>query len=331
MNIMTIHVIYFKANRLKTLEIARSQEIELSKRYPLDIGGLKRLATIDNYLATFYVRDGKQDEARSLMEESIGYCEAYLALSPGDVEIQQQQFGSACWMLSYLSDSKNDQLYEQWNARAIAMLERLKSPHDVHVGEMSELSHCHRRRADYLMLRGESDRARKELEEDLDLVRSVPVAETAFPEFALSEALTLAALGQWSGEFTPLRSPIRPQPANVAISDLELGLAELTARRIGWLPSIVKSPWLIPEDLPTEAWTDRVISSIKSDATKFDLDHTRIPAIGWMMRHHCASTLSVAKTGRQTRRCAPDRRSTASRWPNGSRDPILIKPPPTCF
>ena len=76
------------------------------------------------------------------------------------------------------------------------------------------------------------------------------------------------------------------------INDLEQGLAELTARRIGWLPSIVKSPWLIPEDLPTEAWTDRVISSIKSDATKFDLDHTRIPAIGWMMRHHCASTLA---------------------------------------
>ena len=86
--------------RLKALEIARSQEIELSKRYPLDIGGLKRLATIDHYLANFYLRDGKQDEARSLIEESIGYCEAYLALSPGDVEIQQQLFESAAWMLT---------------------------------------------------------------------------------------------------------------------------------------------------------------------------------------------------------------------------------------
>ena len=145
------------------------------------------------------------------------------------------------------------------------------------------------------MLHGESDRARKELEDDLDLVRSVPVAETASPEFVLSEALTLAALGQWSGEFALLDSPIHSQPANVEINDLEAGLAELTARRIGWLPSIVKSAWLIPEELPTEAWTDRVISSIKSDATKFDLDHTRIPAIGWTMRHHCSSTAGVAK------------------------------------
>jgi hypothetical protein len=287
-----IPVIHLKANRLKTLEVARSQVIELSKRYPLDIGSLKRLATIDNCLATSYAYDRKQDEALSIMEESIGCCEAYLALSPGDVEIQQQQFGSACWMVLTLSDSANVQLYDQWNARTIAMLKRLKSPHNVHVGWISGLSDRHRRHADSLMLRGESDRARKELEDDLDLVRSVPVAETAFPEFALSEALTLAALGQWSGDSTLLRSPIRSQPAKLEIRELELSLAELTARRIGWLPSIVRPPWLIPENLPTDAWADRVISSIQSDATKFGLDRTRIPAIAWLMGLHYASTLA---------------------------------------
>ncbi len=285
-------VMHFKVNRLKTLEVARSQVVELSKRYPLDIGSLKRLATIDNCLATAYAYDRKQDEALSIMEESIGYCEAYLALSPGDVEIQQQQLRSACWMVLSLSDSRNDQLYDQWNARTIAILKRLKSPHNVHVGWIFGLSDRHRRHADSLMFRGESDRARKELEDDLDLVRSVPVAETAFPEFALSEALTLAALGQGSGEFTPLGFPLRSQPANASLHDLEQGLAEMAARRIGWRPSIVEPPWLIPDHLPTEAWTDRVICSIKSDASKFGLDHTRILAIGWMMRHHCASTMT---------------------------------------
>ncbi len=154
-----IPVIHFKANRLKTLEVARSQVIELSKRYPLDIGSLKRLAMIDNCLATSYAYDRKHDEALSIMEESIGYCEAYLALSPGDVEIQQQQFRSACWMVLTLSDSRNVQLYDQWNARTIAMLKRLKSPHNVHVGWISALSNRHRLHADSLMLRGESDRA----------------------------------------------------------------------------------------------------------------------------------------------------------------------------
>jgi hypothetical protein len=279
-------------NRLKTLEIARSQEIELSKRYPLDIGGLKRLASIDGYLTNFYVRDGKRDKAQSLMEESIDHCEACLALSPGDVEIQQIQFKAAIGMLNYISNTKDDHFYEQWNARTTAMLERSKSPDDVRVGEMSQLSSCHHRHADYLMWRGDLDRARKELEADLDRVRSFPGAEAAFPKLALSEALTLAALGQWSGESTPLRFPIHPRPANLAISDLEPVLAELTATRIGWLPSIVKSPWLIPEDLPTEAWTDRVISSIQSDATKFDLDQTRVPAIGWMLRQHSATTMT---------------------------------------
>ncbi len=130
----------------------------------------------------------------------------------------------------------------------------------------------------------------------------MPIAETAFPPFVLSEALTLAALGQWSGEFTRLRSPTHWQP--VVVDSDRSGLyyiAELTARRIGWLPSIVTSPWLIPEDLPTQAWTDRVISSIQSDAAKFDLDHTGIPAIGWIMRYHCAGILgwqrNVGKLG----------------------------------
>ena len=276
---------------MNTLELARSQEIELSKRYPLDIGGLKRLATIDSYLAAFYLHDGRQDEARSLMEESIGYCEARLALQSRRPGHPAETVRSSRWMMTYVSDSKDDQLYEQWNARAIAMLERSKSPHEVYVGEMCQLSHCHRRHADYLMLRGGWDRARKNSKR-LNLVRSVRVAETVFPEVALSEALTLAALGRWSGEFTLPRSPIQSQPANVEINDLERRLAELTARRIGWLPSIVKSPWLIPDDLPTEAWTDRVISSIKSDATKFDLDHTRIPAIGWMMRQLLCDTMA---------------------------------------
>ena len=160
------------------------------------------------------------------------------------------------------------------------------------LGADAELSRQHRFRANSLMVHGESDRARKELEEDLNLVRSESVAGTASPEFVLSEALTLAALGQWSGEFPLPRSPIQSQPANVEINDLEPGLAELTARRIGWLPSIVKSSWLIPEDLPIDAWADRVISSIKSDATAFDLDHTRIPAIAWTMRDPCYSTLA---------------------------------------
>jgi len=284
------------ANRLKTLGIARSQEIELSKRYPLDVGALKRLVTIDSYLAAFNLQALKQDEARSLIEETIGYCEACLALSPGDVEVQQKRLGAVIGMITYIDIAMNDPFYEQWNARAIALLERSKLPHNAHVGRMSELSRCHRRHADYLMLRGDSDRARKELEDDLSLVRSVSDAESASPAFVLSEALTLAALGQWSGSLTVLRSSIQSQPAKLEIHDLQLTLAELTARRIGWLPSIDKSTSLIPNDLPPDAWADRVVSAIQSDVAKFDLDRTGIPAIAWLMRHHCAGTLARQRT-----------------------------------
>ena len=62
-----------------------------------------------------------------------------------------------------------------------------------------------------------------------------------FPEFVLSEALTLAEAGTMVGRIPTRSIPIRPQPANVAFQDLERDLAEKTARRIGWLPSTVKS------------------------------------------------------------------------------------------
>jgi hypothetical protein len=195
-------------------------------------------------------------------------------------------------MLSNLIGPRSEHLYEVWDARAMAMLERLKSPHGVHVGAVFQLSRCHRLHANYLILRGESDRARQELEADLEFVRSVPAAETAFPEFAISEALSLAALGRWPDDFTPVRSLLRMPPSYRIENDgLEVGIAELTARRFGWLPSIGKSPWLIPDDLTNEAWADRVILSIKSDAAEFGLDHVHISKIGWRMRHSCLSTL----------------------------------------
>ncbi len=56
---------------------------------------------------------------------------------------------------------------------------------------------------------------------------------------------------------------------------------------------------LTSDDLPAEAWADRVITSMQSDAAKYHLDHTRIPAIGWLMRDHCATTASwLRKAGK---------------------------------
>jgi eukaryotic-like serine/threonine-protein kinase len=277
--------------RSKAMETARSQEIELSRRYPPDIRGLRRLALIDEFLACHHAFHGKLDEALSLREESIGCWESCLALAPDDVETRRRLIGAVGSLVIHTAQG-NDRVYDRWNARAIEMVKQLRVPHEVHVDEVFKLTCCHRHHANSLLSRGKSDRARKELEDDLNLVRSVPVAETAFAAIVLSEALTLAALGQWSGELTVPRSPVQWQLPSVEINDLELSLAELTASRIGWPPWIDRSTSLISNDLPLDAWVDRVISAIQSDATKFDLDRTRIPAIAWLMRRHCASTLA---------------------------------------
>jgi hypothetical protein len=65
----------------------------------------------------------------------------------------------------------------------------------------------------------------------------------------------------------------------------------IPARRIGWLPSIVKSKLLIPANRSTKDWSDAVISSIKCDVEFFDFDETVVPKIAWTTRHDCLSTL----------------------------------------
>jgi len=278
--------------QLKTMEIARTQMIELSKRYPRDLSGLSRLALIDDMLVGPLVRRERPSEARAISEEALESRDAYLALSPGDAENLEKRFGCARWIVGSLTGADNDLLYDQWNARAIMMLQDLKGSRDLLVGGVFKLSRSRRIHADDLMFRGESDHARKELEQDLALIRSLPAEETTLPEYGLTESLTLAALGRWSGEVTLPRSQARPRVSLVPIDALELDLAELTARRIGWLPSIARSSWLIPVDLPMEAWTDRVISSIQADAARSDLDRTRVPAIAWMTQHHFAGVMT---------------------------------------
>ena len=88
---------------------------------------MKRLASITVLLALFHSHDGKQDEARSLVEEAIGHCEAYLAVSPGDADLQHRLFELVVFRLSDLARSESDWLYEKYDARAIALLERLNS------------------------------------------------------------------------------------------------------------------------------------------------------------------------------------------------------------
>jgi hypothetical protein len=110
-------------------------------------------------LGRVYSRDGKQEEARLLIQEAIGHCERHLAVSPDDRDFQGQLFELVVCVLSDQAHSENDQLYERGNARAIALLERLKSFPHIHVGDMSLLSRVHRFRADHLMLREQSERA----------------------------------------------------------------------------------------------------------------------------------------------------------------------------
>lgn len=99
------------------------------------------------------------------------------------------------------------------------------------------------------------------------------------PLFVLREDLALAALGRRHIESVLDPSPLHSQLLSSPDFRFEDDVAELIARRIGWLPSVDRPapPGLsIP---PPEALTDGVISKMQSYITALNLDGKRIPAI----------------------------------------------------
>ncbi len=268
-----------------SLRTTLSHELELLRQNPRDCRGLQRLAFIYNDLAVFGSRDG--DEAVSFNEKSVECWEAAVNLDPADsldgYPTSERLLGQIILMKN-LIDLRRDDLYDRWNSRARAVLQLVKSSPDAHAGRRHLLSGWHRVRADYLMSHNEPDRARRELQDDLDFLRSAPAAELEYPTFALCEALTRAKLGRWSGESSLPRPPIRSAPVTVSIECVILDLDELATERIGWL---LLSDGLSPsnrQDLPAGARTDRVLSAIRSDAAMFGLENNRLPKICWSMR-----------------------------------------------
>jgi hypothetical protein len=209
-----------------------------------------------------------------------------------DPEVSGHLVGRVVFQLFSLADATNDRDYEKWRVRANGILDRSKLSHADRARGVFQISRLHRVRANYLIWSGASNRARTELENDLEFLRSVPAAETELPEVILSKTLTLAVLGESVGDLTSVRSAIRKHPTNRLESDwFEIGVAELTARRIGWLPSLDESSCLILGDLPSPTWADRAWSILESHRLALGLDVSEIPKIGLAMRHSSVNGL----------------------------------------
>jgi len=279
--------------QIKALETARSQEIELSERNPLDIRALRRLAEIDKHLADLLGFEGKADEAKRLTKESVGFWERALMLSPKDLDCMIRHLHMT---ISYVSltllDPKDESDYEQWNNRANTLLKQYALGHYRGIWPLFLLSSHHRRHAEILRSRGELDRARRELEVDIKLVRSMSIVAPGCPVVAINDAVTSAALGHPIELVLP-RSAIHGE-VNTNEDERILvarGLGELTARRVGWLPAIDESTPPIPNTLPPGVWADRVITAMQSDVKMLNIDPARVPAIAYQARGFYSGTL----------------------------------------
>ena len=291
----------------EALQITRSQEVELSKRHPMDVFCLKRISEIDECLSTYCLENSKRDDARSLMEDAITCLDACLALDPEDSEARLRRLLQITNMLELFSED-NDVLYECWNAKAIAALQQFNSDRELRVRQLALIARCCRLHADNLILRGEPDRARRELEQNLRMIRSERGAEFAFPVICLSEALTRARLGENFDDSLPHQPLVLTDRTTGWIEGLERSLAELAGCRIGWVPSLGTSSSVIANDPPGEPWADRVIEAMRSDSANFGRDTSRVPVIAFWLGDHCA--------GRSSRYRRADKLADAQRCVN---------------
>ena len=276
----------------KALEAARAREVQLSGRHPRDILSLKRLAFFDERLANFCEMKTELNEARLLLEEAAGCWELCLAIVPGDQKIRSELLQEISHLMITFVQPEHESSYQRWNSRALALLEKVDTPHGARDQTVLALCRRHRGHAILLASTGQFDRARGELEADLMNTRSVSRSREGCPVSSLNEALLLAAFGRWSDVSAIERSATRSKEHEVFHMYFEEGLAELTERRVGWLPSINNSTPPIPESLPTDIWASRVLSSIESDTVLFDFDRFRVPAIVWLMHGGFSTTLA---------------------------------------
>ena len=260
--------------------------VELRRRYPGGVAEPRRLAQIDFLIAHIYRNQRRLEESLRLFEESIALWEESIPRAPNVDEAKVGQLGEA-FSLADTADILGDQdSFERWDAQVAPMVARA-SPSSYYVEAVMRLTLLHRRFADNSARRGDVERARRVLEDDLRLFDAIDEARASHPVIVMGRLSTLAALGRPGDEIKSLGGVPHPLPPSPLANDaFRLSLSELAARRCGWT-SLGTSPVSAGSD---DAWADRIVASILSLCAATGLGTDEVPRIGLSMMNFGSGT-----------------------------------------
>jgi len=172
-----------------------------------------------------------------------------------------------------------------WDTTSTLIYRRLCGNRDVS-GPLFELSLSERRLADHLVLLGQPDRARRFLQEKLNLFESLLESHHDSQALILARALTLTALGKADGASIAscLGRTKEPTPGDPRHTMLVLALAELTARTYGLQALGPVSRDRQRAGLDDTAWADQAVRFLSKETSKLGLDKAAVLAVAWQMR-----------------------------------------------
>jgi len=268
------------------LEQTRARQFELLRRNALEPSGQEQLATVDLLLASVYRSNGSREEAaRPLLDESIALWEACIARGADPDKARTQQLYAMSSLARMRDAVASETEIRSWDTTSTLIYRRLCGNRDVS-GPLFELSLSERRLADHLVLLGQPDRARRFLQEKLNLFESLLESHHDSQALILARALTLTALGKADGASIAscLGRTKEPTPGDPRHTMLVLALAELTARTYGLQALGPVSRDRQRAGLDDTAWADQAVRFLSKETSKLGLDKAAVLAVAWQMR-----------------------------------------------
>jgi len=278
----------------RALEQTRARQIELSRKNALEPSGQEQLATIDLMLAEVYRDHHKpNDVVRPLLNESIALWEARIAQGADPDKARGQQLKALICLATLSYDMTNEAEVRRWDKTSSSIYRQL-SGNTIITGRLFGLSLEERRLADYLADVGQGDRARRFLQDKLNVLEPLLALHHDSPDLMLARTLTLTALG--TPDRTSLPSCLGRRgditPGGSLHTMLVESLAELTARTFGLrtLGPFWKEQAHTDQDCAVRA--EDAVRFLVERTTQLGLDESAVPVVGWRMRELIVSAAS---------------------------------------
>jgi len=262
------------------MEIARTHQLELLQKNPVQWHGREQLAVLDSLLGSAYRSRERFGDAQLLLDEAIELWETRVAEGTDPELARQQQLRALSELGPLLVLDPRAATLVRWSTRVDTVSDcLLRSPR--YLGEVFDLCRIGRKMADSLAANGANGLANDLLDADRRRFEAFDRSRPGSLEVMLCQAVTLAMIGKEGADIQAARpgnDDVRPGSPGLRM--LIRALAELAFRRSG-----LGRPGIPPDDpgVDDKTWAGSVVRFLRNRCPGLGLADTTVPAIAWAM------------------------------------------------